>query len=91
VSENNIPIRYTDASQEAEPVQKMAAAIAKILTPNEELFYVALQNRMAISMNPNAVAATNNRIIIYDAKILGRASFVDFQWQDVANTRIDQA
>jgi hypothetical protein len=85
-----IPIRFTDESQESEPIQKMAAQIAKILTPNEELFYVALQNRMAISMNPNAVAATSNRIIIYDAKILGRASFVDFQWQDVANTRIEQ-
>lgn len=90
MTEGKIAIRFTDAGQESEPVQKMAAQIAKILTPNEEILYIALQNRMAISMYPNAVAATNNRIIIYDARILGRASFVDFQWQDVANTRTEQ-
>jgi hypothetical protein len=90
VTESKISIKYTDPSQETEAVQKMAGQIAKILTPNEELFYIALQNRMAISMHPNAVAATSNRVIVYDSKILGRASFVDFQWQDVANTRIEQ-
>ena len=60
-----VPIRYTDASQEAEALQKVAADVAKILTPNEEILYIALQNNTALSIVKDSVVATTNRIICY--------------------------
>jgi hypothetical protein len=88
MSDSRVSIRFTDAVQESEPVQKLAREVAKILTPNEELLYVAVQNQVALTVAPDCVAATTNRVILYNARILGRAHFADFLWQDVANTRV---
>lgn len=90
VAEGNVPIRYSDPSQETDAAQNLAADVAKILTPNEEILYIAMQNEMALSLKKDCVVATTNRLILYRPQILGRASFDDFQWQDVQNARIAQ-
>jgi hypothetical protein len=86
---DHIPIRFSDPTQQSDAVQKVARDVTKILTPNEELLYVAVQNQMALTVAPDCVAATNNRIILYNSRIFGRAHFADFLWQDVANTKIE--
>ncbi len=85
-----VPIRYTDASQEAEDLQKVATDVGKILTPNEEILYIALQNNTALSIAKDSVVATTNRIICYKPSILGRVVFEDFLWQDVKDAKIAQ-
>ena len=83
-------IRETDPSQSTEALQKVAAEVARILTPNEELLYIALQNATALSIKKDSVVATTNRVIVYQPALLGRVEFTDFLWQDVANARIKQ-
>ncbi len=90
MSQNPVPIRYTDDSQESSGIQGMARDVQKVLTPNEELLYVASQNATSLSARPDCVAATNNRVIFYAAHLLGRVDFTDFQWQDVENTKLKQ-
>ena len=85
-----IPIRYADASQQTEALQKVAADVSKILTPHEEILYIALQNNTALSIAKDSVVATNNRIICYKPSILGRVAFEDFLWQDVKDAKITQ-
>ena len=85
-----VPIRYSDPSQEAGDVQGIARDVAKILTPNEEILYVAAQNITALQIKKDAVVATSNRAICYRPAVLGRVAFEDFQWQDVKNARIEQ-
>jgi hypothetical protein len=85
-----IPIRYADASQQTEALQKVAADVSKILTPHEEILYIALQNNTALSIAKDSVVATNNRIICYKPSILGRVAFEDFLWQDVKDDKITQ-
>ena len=85
-----VPIKYSDQSQESEAIQKIAGDISEVLSPNEEILYVAVQNKMAISPKKDAVAVTSNRIILYRPAILGRFNFADFQWQDVKNVQIKQ-
>jgi hypothetical protein len=85
-----IPIRYADASQQTEALQKVAADVSKILTPNEEILYIALQNNTALSIAKDSVVATTNRIICYKPSILGRVQFEDFLWQDVKDAKITQ-
>ena len=79
-----------DESQDSGTVQKVAAEAAKILTPNETLLYVAVQNLAALTVTPDAVVATSNRLILFRPALLGRVSFEDVQWQDVRNARINQ-
>ena len=83
-------IRETDPSQSTETLKKIAAEVARILTPNEEILYIALQNATAMSIKKDSVVATSNRVIIYQPSLLGRVDFTDFLWQDVANARIRQ-
>jgi hypothetical protein len=85
-----VPIRYTDPSQETEALQQVAADVSKVLTPNEEILYIALQNITALSIRKDSVVATTNRVIFYKPAVLGRVVFEDFLWQDVKETKISQ-
>ena len=88
MADESIPIRFSDESQQSSRVQSIAAEIAKVLTPNEEILYVAAQNPMSLSVRRDSVVATSNRLILFRAQILGQAQFDDFQWQDVSNATI---
>lgn len=86
----DVIIRYADEGQRSGSVQDVAREVAKILTANEEILYVALQNITALSVRPDAAVATTNRLVLYRPAVLGRVEFDDVQWQDVRNARIDQ-
>jgi len=85
-----VPIRHTDPSQQTDALQRVAADVTKILTPNEEILYIALQNITALQLKKDSVVATNNRVICYKPGVLGRVVFEDFLWQDVKETKISQ-
>jgi hypothetical protein len=79
-----------DDSQQSGRVTGIAAEVAKILTPNESLLYIAVQNIAALTVTPDAAVATSNRLILFRPAMLGRVAFEDVPWQDVRNARIDQ-
>lgn len=85
-----ISVRYADPSQLTGDQRKAAAEVAKILTPNEEIFYIAMQNATAMSLRKDSVVATSNRLVIFQPDMLGRANFSDFQWQDIEGVHIKQ-
>lgn len=87
---SQVPIRYTDPTQETDALQGVAAEVSKILTPNEEILYVALQGNVALSLKKDAVVATSNRIIAFRPGMLGRVVFEDHLWQDVQDAKITQ-
>ncbi|MGE5619576.1 MAG: PH domain-containing protein [Sphingomonadaceae bacterium] len=87
---SGVSIRHTDPSQETATLQKVATDIASILTSSEEILYIALQNRTAISPKKDSAVATTNRIILYKPQILGRFNFSDFHWQDVKDVTLKQ-
>ncbi len=87
---SNVPIKHSDQSQETEAIQKIAGGISEVLSPNEEILYIAMQNKMAISPKKDGVAVTSNRIIFYRPAILGRFNFADYQWQDISKVHIKQ-
>jgi hypothetical protein len=64
--------------------------VAKILTPTEEILYIATQNATALSIRKDSVVVTTNRIIGFSPGVLGRVSFNDFQWQDVLDVSMKQ-
>jgi hypothetical protein len=85
-----IRIRHADPSQDQPGLQAVAEDVGKVLTPNEEILYVAMQNETALSLKKDAAVATSNRLILYRPAVLGRVAFDDLQWQDVRNVAITQ-
>lgn len=85
-----IPIRYVEPGQDSEALQRVAREVVKILTPTEEILYIAMQNATALSIRKDSVVATNNRIIGFSPGVLGRVSFNDFLWQDVVDVSMRQ-
>jgi hypothetical protein len=83
-------VRYPDADQDPAQLETVAREVARILTPNEEILYIAFQNATALTTAPDCVVVTSNRLILYRPHILGRLSFADFQWQDVRDVDVRQ-
>lgn len=93
-------VRYHDPSQETEEVQQVIADLQPMLTSNEELLYVAVQQRFAPSIQglgaavgvakKQAVAATNQRLILYRPGLVGTARLVDIPWLEVDHVHINQ-
>jgi hypothetical protein len=85
-----IPIRHVDADQDSEALQKVAREVSKILTPTEEILFIATQNATAMSIRKDSVVVTTNRIIGFKPGVLGRVSFNDYLWQDVLDVSMKQ-
>jgi hypothetical protein len=81
-------VRNVDPGQDRIALQRVAGEVGTILTPNEEILYIALQNRTALSMKKDSAVATSNRLILYRPSMLGRVTFADFPWEDVVNVTI---
>jgi len=75
--------RLTGESQDPNLVIEIQTKISQILTRDEELLYVAIQNKPIMNVKPDAAVLTNRRFIIYKPKILGRVSFEDHIWRNL--------
>jgi hypothetical protein len=89
-AEDDTQILNLDPTQMTDLVQNLARDVAKILTPNEEILYIAAQNATALSIRQDCAVATTNRMILYRRDVLGRVSFTNYQWQDVKLSTIKQ-
>lgn len=76
--------------QNLDLVRSLCDKVAGILTSNEAIVHIAVQQKPLVNITPDAVIATNRRLIFYRAKLLGRFEFQDFQWFDVHNAHIQQ-
>jgi hypothetical protein len=86
----HIPIRLVEPDQDPATLQRVAREVSKILTPNEQILYIAVQNVTALSVRKDAVVVTNNRIVGFSPGVLGRVSFKDYLWQDVYDVSMKQ-
>jgi hypothetical protein len=71
-------------------VKTICDRVRGILTSQETLQYVAIQSKPLMNISPDAMVATNRRLIFYRPKLLGRFEFQDYQWIDVGNAHIQQ-
>ncbi len=83
-------IRDTDPNQDDEQLQEVAAAVREVLTPDEEIIYVAFQDQKAPVLKKAAAIATNHRVILYKPSMIGSFNFWDSHWQDVEDVHLKQ-
>ena len=83
-------IERVDGSQKADVLRPIATDVRSVLTENESILYIAYQAWTALGQRRDAVAATNNRMIIFQRHRFRGFDFHDFLWEDVANVKINQ-
>lgn len=80
-----------DLSQQDPEVQSVRSEVTTLLTAQETIEYVAVQGGpWIIGQLPDAVVATNNRLILLRRHHLGRLDVHDYQWQDVEDVSLRQ-
>ena len=83
-------IERIDESQKLDVLRPIAEEVRSVLTANESILYIAYQAWTVLGQKYDAVAATNNRMIIFRRHRFRGFDFHDFLWEDVANVKINQ-
>jgi hypothetical protein len=77
-------------SQNVALVKGLKEKVSSLLTPAESIVYIAVQEKPLINLAPDAILATNRRLIFYRSKMLGRYEFQDFMWLDIRNAHVQK-
>jgi hypothetical protein len=84
--------KYLNEEQDPKAVEKVFGIIKDLLTPGEEIRYIAVQKKPAVNISPDSVVLTTKRIIFCRPKSLGLTmDFKDILWKDVAECHMKEA
>ncbi len=77
--------------QDSKAVEKITAKLEDLLMKNEEIGYIGVQKKPAITVFPDSIVLTNKRIIICRPKHLGLSmDFTDYPWENVGATIVKE-
>ena len=77
--------KILNEDQDPKAIEKIASKLENLLMTNEEVGYIAVQKKPAVTILPDSVVVTNKRIILCKPKNLGLSmEFVDYDWDDIA-------
>ncbi|UQD55857.1 PH domain-containing protein [Flavobacterium sp. K5-23] len=77
--------KFLNEDQDPKSIEKITAKLQDLLMKNEEVGYIGVQKKPAITVFPDSIVLTNKRIILCKPKNLGLSmDFVDYDWEDVA-------
>jgi hypothetical protein len=77
--------KILNEDQDPKAIEKITAKLENLLMSNEEIGYIAVQKKPAVTLFPDSIVVTNKRIILCKPKNLGLSmEFIDYDWDDVA-------
>ncbi|WP_395065800.1 PH domain-containing protein [Flavobacterium sp.] len=77
--------KILNEDQDPKAIEKITAKLSNLLMSNEEIGYIAVQKKPAVTILPDSIVVTNKRIILCKPKNLGLSmEFVDYDWDDIA-------
>ncbi len=77
--------KFLNEDQDPKAIEKITAKLQDLLMKNEEVGYIGVQKKPAITVFPDSIVLTNKRIILCKPKNLGLSmDFVDYDWEDVS-------
>jgi Bacterial PH domain len=77
--------KILNEDQDPKAIEKITAKLANLLMTNEEVGYIAVQKKPAVTILPDSIVVTNKRIILCKPKNLGLSmEFIDYDWDDIA-------
>ncbi len=79
--------KFLNEEQDPKAIEKITSKLNDLLMKNEEIGYIAVQKKPAITLFPDSIVVTNKRIIICQPKNMGLSmNFTDFTWDEVEGT-----
>lgn len=75
---------FLNEEQDPKAVEKITSKLNDLLMRNEEIGYIGVQKKPALTVFPDSIVMTNKRIIICKPKNLGLSmDFTDYTWDDI--------
>lgn len=82
---------FLNEDQDPKAIEKITAKLETLLMKNEEVGYIGVQKKPAITVFPDSIVVTNKRIIMCKPKNLGLSmDFVDYDWDDIAGVFVKE-
>lgn len=79
--------KFLNEEQDPKAIAKITSKLNDLLMKNEEVGYIAVQKKPAITVFPDSIVVTNKRIIICQPKNMGLSmNFTDFTWDEIEST-----
>lgn len=83
--------KILNEDQDPKAIEKITSKLSNLLMTNEEVGYIAVQKKPAITVFPDSIVVTNKRIILCKPKNLGLSmEFMDYDWGDIAGTFVKE-
>jgi len=83
--------KFLNEEQDPKAIEKITSKLNDLLMKNEEIGYIAVQKKPAITVLPDSIVMTNKRIIICQPKNLGiTMNFTDFTWDEIEGTFVKE-
>ena len=83
--------KFLNEEQDPKAIEKIASKLSDLLMKNEEIGYIAVQKKPAITVLPDGIVMTNKRIIICQPKNLGLSmDFTDYTWDQIEGTFVKE-
>jgi hypothetical protein len=82
---------FLNEEQDPKAIDKITVKLKDLLMRNEEIGYIGVQKKPAITVFPDSIVLTNKRIIMCKPKNLGLSmDFIDYAWEDIAGTVVKE-
>ena len=83
--------KILNEDQDPKAIEKITAKLENLLMSNEEIGYIAVQKKPAVTIFPDSIVVTNKRIILCKPKNLGLSmEFIDYDWDDIAGSFVKE-
>ena len=83
--------KILNEDQDPKAIEKITSKLSNLLMSNEEIGYIAVQKKPAVTILPDSIVVTNKRIILCKPKNLGLSmEFVDYDWDDIAGSFVKE-
>jgi len=83
--------KILNEDQDPKAIEKITAKLESLLMKNEEVGYIGVQKKPAITVFPDSIVMTNKRVIICKPKNLGLSmDFIDYDWDDISGAFVKE-
>jgi hypothetical protein len=83
--------KFLNEEQDPKAIEKITSKLNDLMMRGEEVGYIAVQKKPAITVFPDSIVLTNKRIIICKPKNLGLSmDFTDYTWDDIVGTFVKE-
>jgi hypothetical protein len=83
--------KFLNEEQDPKAIEKITSKLNDLLMKNEEIGYIAVQKKPALTVFPDSIVMTNKRIIICQPKNLGLSmDFTDYTWDQIEGTFVKE-